>query len=65
MFRLVQKTTKQLSIKSVTLQNKNMTNFFKHNLAIFKSKLTNMDQIMDTEKHKEFDLLKEEVEKVG
>ena len=47
------------------MQNKNMTNFFKHNLAIFKSKLTNMDQIMDTEKHKEFDLLKEEVEKVG
>ena len=42
-----------------------MTNFFKHNLAILKSKLTSMDHVMDIEKHKEFDLLKEEVEKVG
>ena len=42
-----------------------MKNFFKHNLAILKSKLTNMEDVMDIEKHKEFDLLKEEVEKVG
>ena len=42
-----------------------MKNFFKHNLAILKSKLTNMEHVMDIEKHKEFDLLKEEVEKVG
>ena len=39
--------------------------FFKHNLAILKSKRTNMNQVMDIEKHKEFDLLKEEAEKVG